>query len=197
MSTNRNYGPAGAPGAPSSVINAALTNASPVPATLAGNTTAEQVVLNPALSTTASPVALVVSIPAGAILDKKVFDLVISGAIAAGAAGNVTMKVYSGTSTTPGSDTLLANSGAIAYAGAGGAPFFARLKLIYDSVSGKLGGTVAFLINNTVVAEVAISNVVTGITNTANPILSFAVSFTFSVANAANLVTVTALDVNF
>jgi hypothetical protein len=199
MSSNRQYGPSGAPTiTPNLAINTvAASVSSPVlPAQLVGNTTSEQVVQNPAITTTATPVALVVQIPSKSEMEQLPFEIQASGYIATGANATVTAKLYSGTSTTPGSNTLLGSSGAVTQNTAK-APFWAHAKLIFDSVSGKLGGTVDFLINNTVVASVAISNVVTGISDTANPVASFCISFTFSAANASNLVNVQEFAINF
>jgi hypothetical protein len=157
----------------------------PLPALQTFNTTTETVVVNPTNTT----LALTVSIEPNTNLEQVPFDLNISGYITTGASMTVTAKLYSGTSTTVASDTLLGSSGAITQ-NSSSAPFAISAKLIFDSVSGKLTGTVKFLLNNTLVAEAAISNVITGIKNSNTPVASFLASFTFSVANAANVVNV-------
>lgn len=199
MATTRNYGPSGAPGAPAPGINtvANAKSPAPLPAQVVGNVTTEQVVQNPALTSAANPVALVVQVPSNSALEQKPFEVSASGYITAAAAENVTLNLYSGTSTTPGSNTLIKTSGAQAIAGAASFPFWIKARLIYDSVSGKLQGTIQFLVNNVLVAEGAITNVVTGISNVKNPVVSFALSVTFSVANAANLLNVADFAINF
>lgn len=194
MPSNRNYGPSGAPGAPSASINTVLTNTSPLPATITNNLTTEQVVNNPALPPN-NP--LLVQIPSQSILDGKKFSIVASGSLNVAAAENVTIKMYSGTSETVGSDTLLATSTAEAFAGAASGPWIMTCDAAYDTITGKLGGTCKFLMANQLVAEAVFSNVITGIAESSNPILSFLLSVQFSVANAANSFTVRAFDVNF
>jgi hypothetical protein len=90
---------------------------------------------------------------------------------------------------TPGSNTSIATSGTVAQNSAN-APFMLRVHLVYDSVSGKLGGFFKFLINNTLVAEGALSNVVTALTNTGNPVATFCLSFTSSGADGTHLTTI-------
>jgi hypothetical protein len=114
-------------------------------------------------------------------LEQTLFNVVASGYITTANSTNVTVKLYSGTSLTVGSDTLLGSSGAIAQNTAS-APWALLANLIFDSVSGKLQGSIKFWVNNTMVAEVAVSNVVTGLKNTANPIANFLLSLTSSAA---------------
>jgi hypothetical protein len=178
-----------------------------LPAVLIGNTTAEQIILS--ASATPLPVLggtvptflpLVVSIPSGSVLEQQEWSGSASGYIAVVAAGasTVTAKLYSGTSATPGSNTLLATSGAVAYAAPSTGPFIISIeKAIYDSVSGKLNGVAEMLINGSLVARAAFSTVVTGINNTNNPVLNLCLSFTFSVANAANKVNVQTFEIDF
>lgn len=116
-------------------------------------------------------------------VEQTLFNVVASGYITTTNTSNITLKLYSGTSTTPGSNTLLSSSGAIAQNTAS-APWAIKAELIFDSVSGKLTGTVKFLINNSLVAEAAVSNVVTGVSNAANPVLAFGLSITSSAATA-------------
>jgi hypothetical protein len=196
MASNRLYGPSIAtpsPATPTSLNVQAGSGVIPLPAPLVtGTSTAEAMVPNPATPT----LPILAQIPSDSPLAGKCFDLQISGYIVGGGTTNVTVKVYSGTSATPGSNTLLGSSGAVAQNSAT-APFFAQAKLIYDLVSGKLAGTITFMINNTVVASVAISNVITGLLNTANPIASFGVSVTFSAGFATNKIVVQEIAINF
>ena len=148
-------------------------------------------ILNPASST----LPLQLQIPPSGPLEQRPFDVVASGYLNIGTSSTFTLKFYSGTSTTVGSDTLLSSSGAIT-GFAGKAPFYMRATLIYDSVSGKLQGSVKFMINNTLVAEAAVSNVVTGVNNNNLPVLNFLLSCTFGTAGT-QVVTLQSFDVNF
>lgn len=195
MASARNYGPAGAPGQALAINTPGATGA-PLPAQLVGNVATEQVVLNPSFPA-ASAVALSVPIPSNSELEQRPFEIFASGYIKAGIAGNVTAKLYTGSSSTVGNNIALGTSGAIAYAGAASAPFWIRGRGVYDSVSGQLSGTAQFLINNTLVAEATFTTRVTGVNGKNNPVATFVISFTFSVANAANLVNVQDFAVNF
>lgn len=195
MSSSRNYGPTGAPGS-ALAINTPGAAGAPLPAQLVANTVNEQVVLNPSFAA-ALAVALSVAIPANSQLEQRPFEVVASGYIAAGAIATVTAKLYSGNSSTPGNNTLLGSSGAINYAAIGKAPYWVRARGIYDSVSGKLTGTIQFFINGTLVAEAAFTNTVAGVNGQNNPVASFSLSFQFSVANAGNLVNVQEFAINF
>jgi hypothetical protein len=179
MPSTRLYGPSSAPAIPGGVVtaNTPATNAAPLPANVTILNTTETVITSPA--NPGQP--LVLNIPPGGPLEQRRFELYASGYIFTGTSSTVTIKLYSGTSATVGSDTLLGSSGAIT-AFAGKAPWYASANLIYDSVSGKLQGSIKFLVNNTLVSEVAVSNVVTGISNTNNPVASFVISVTFGTA---------------
>lgn len=118
-------------------------------------------------------------------LEQIPFDVNWSGYITTGTTTNVTLKVYA--STAGALTTQLATSGAIAQNTAS-APFFVRLKVVFDSVSGKLGGIFEGVINNTLFGPTALSNVVTGLANKTNPVITLAFSVTFSAANAGNLI---------
>ena len=176
-----------------------------LPAVLLANTTVEQIVLSSVA--TPLPVAggtvptflpLTLTIPSGSVLEQQEWSGSASGFTTIGAAMNLTAKLYSGTSATPGSNTLLATSGAVAIAGASSFPFLISIeKAIYDSVSGKLNGVVEMLIGGTLVARALFSTVVTGINNANNPVLNLCVSFTFSVANVANKVNVQTFEIDF
>ena len=161
MSSNRLYGPTPAPGAAGTIgLNTQGGIAAVLPATQTLLTTAEAVIVNPSLPT----VPLQVNIPQNSPLEGKPFLLVGSGVLNFGTSSTATLKVYSGTSLTPGSNTQLATSGAIT-GFAGKVPFNFELKLQFDSISGKLNGSFKFMVNNTLVAEAALSNVVTGLNN--------------------------------
>lgn len=178
-----------------------------LPAVLLGNTVAEQIVLSAVATPT--PVAggtvqtflpLIVSIPSGGVLEQQEWSASASGYIANAAAGasTVTVKLFSGTSAVPANNTLLATSGAVAYAAPATGPYIVSIeKAIYDSVSGKLNGVAEFLVNGTLIARAAFSSTVTGINNNNNPVLNLCLSFTFSVAAAANKVNVQTFEIDF
>jgi hypothetical protein len=196
MPSNRNYGPSGAGGL-STQINVPLTNAVPLPATLFGNTVNEQMVLNPATTTVANPAALVVQIPSSSIMEQLPFEITVSGYVVIGAAGNLTLNLYAGNSAVVANNTLLKSSGALAAAAAGSFPYWIKAKAIFDSVSGKLGGTAQFFFGGNLVAESAFSTVITGVNDKNNPVFSFSTSAIFSVANATNELVVKDFSVDF
>jgi hypothetical protein len=134
------------------------------------SSTAETVINNPALGT-----ALVLTIPANSVLEQIPFLLLVSGYFNLGTSSTVTLKLYNGTAIT---GTLLKSSGALS-AFSGKTNFWIKARLIYDSVSGTLTGTVEFFCNNVIVAAAAVTNVPTGISGTANPVTNFVVSVTF------------------
>lgn len=199
MPSTKLYGPSGAPGTAGLLALNTAGGALPVlPASMTIAGTTETVITNPSLASATQ--ALVLSIPQNTIIDGKPFELVASGLLNHGASSTVTLKVYSGTSTTVGSDTSIATSGAIT-AFSGKSNFWVKLKLVFDSTSGKLNGTYQFMVNNVLVAEAALSAVVTGITATAGvagaPAANFVMSVTFGTGNAANSITVNVFDINF
>jgi hypothetical protein len=197
MPSTRLYGPSIATPSPASGVPAinvqAQTGVIPLPATLTtGTSTAEAMVPNPATPTK----ALLVQVPSNSNLEQRAFELEITGYIITGGTTNITLKVYGSiTSTVTTSSTLLGSSGAVAQNNVK-APFWAHAKLIFDSISGKLNGTIDFLINNTVVASVAIT-AVTGVSDTANPVLSLGMSITASAGFATNEIIVQDLCIKF
>lgn len=198
MSSNRLYGPGPAPG--TAGLLAANTQGGILPVLPAVQTvqssTAETVILNPSLQSLTQ--ALVLSIPVNSIIEGKAFEVVASGLLNNGTSSTVTLKVASGTSTTVGSNTTIATSGAVT-AFAGKSNWFAKLRLIYDTASGKLTGTSQFSINNVLVAEAALAAVVTGITNATVggvPAINFVLTVTFA-SGGTQIITVNAFDVNF
>lgn len=159
--------------------NTPAPTAALLPATQTILNTVETVIADPGILTN----PLLLSIPPGGPLEQEPFEVTASGYLNHGTSSTVTLKLYSGSSLTVGSDTLLGTSGAIS-AFAGKVPFWVKARLQYDSVSGKMNGTISFMVNNTLVAEVAVSNVVTGLNNagagtTGAPVVSFVLSATF------------------
>jgi hypothetical protein len=163
-------------------VSAAL--AGPLPALQAITAVAETLILNPENLA----VALSIAIPPDKNLEQKVLDLFASGYIKTTAAGNVTLKLYAGTVIAGGS--LLGTSGAIAQATTT-SPYYVKGRLIYDSVSGTLVGSVQFYVNKTLVAEATLSNFPAGISNlTAAAVAQFCLSITSSGATAGTPTTI-------
>jgi hypothetical protein len=192
MPSTRLYGPSIATPSPASGVPAinvqAQSGVIPLPATLTtGTSTAEALIPNPATPTK----PLLVQVPASSGLEQRVWEFEGSGYIVTGGTTNVTLKTYAalGTATLSTSSTALGSSGAVAQNSAK-APFWIHGKAIYDSISGKLTGTIDYLINNTVVASAAFGAVLTGISDTANPVLSLGFSITCSAGFATNEIVV-------
>lgn len=168
--STRLYSPLPAPGAAGAVALNTQGGINPVlPATQTVLNTTETVIVNPSIPTA----PLQVQVPAGSVLEQEPFEIVASGFLNHGTSSTVTIKLYSGTSLTVGSDSLLGTSGAIS-AFAGKANWLLRCTdVIYDSQSGKLNGRIEFLVNGSFVAQANFSTTVTGINN--NPALGTAV----------------------
>ena len=193
--SNRLFGVVGVPGAAGSVAlntSGAIT-LPPLPATQTVLNTVETVVLNPALSA----VALILPIPQNTVLSGQRFEVYASGYLNNGTSSTVTLKLYSGTSTTVGSDTLLNSSGTTG-AFAGMVDWYMSANLIYSPTSGKLSGTVKWVINNVIVAEAAVSNQPTvNVGSTLGvAVANFVISVTFGTAGT-QVVQVEEFAVNF
>src|SRR5208282_5544508 len=110
-------------------------------------------------------VPLIVPLPPDQSQNEKTpIDFIVSGTLATLSTTNVTLKVYSGTSLTTGSDTQVATSGAVAQ-NTLTAPFEFHLHLVLDSGSGKIGGWFEGFINNTLITRAALSSVLSGLSN--------------------------------
>jgi hypothetical protein len=156
----------------------------PIPALQSITSTAETLLTNPANTA----LALSCAIPPNTNLEQIPWEFEWSGYIKTTANGNITLKVYEGTAIVSGN--LMGSSGAIAQNTAS-APFWANGKFIFDSVSGKLEGTIGFFINGSLVATVAISNVLTGFSNTtSDPVVQFCASITSSGAASGTPTTI-------
>ena len=177
-------GPA-ANSAAQSGLNVQGQGSSQLPCLQTGNAASETMILNPQQSSA----VLNALLKPNTGTEQTLFNVVASGYIKTTASSNITLKLYSGTSTTPGSNTLLKSSGTVAQNSAT-APYAVKAELIYDSVSGKLTGEVKFFINNSLVAAAAVTNVVTGVSNSNNPVLAFALSITSSGDDATHLSTI-------
>jgi hypothetical protein len=196
MASTKIFSPGGAPGSAGLLAqNTAGGAAAVLPATQTVLNTTETVILNPSLASATQ--ALILSIPSGSALDGKNFEVVASGLLNNGTSSTVNIKLYSGTSTTVGSDTALGASGAVT-AFAGKSNWTLKANLIFDTTSGKLTGSIKFSINNVFVAETALSAIVTGIANSSSgqPVLNFVLSVTFASAGT-QVITVNQFDANF
>lgn len=190
MSSSANYKPTPGAALPAILLAPTQTTEQIVPSAVQANVAV-------AGGTQLQNVALVCTVPANSILDGQEFDISISGNITTGGTTNVTGKLYSGSSLTPGSNTALGTSGAIAQNSAG-APFLLKARnCVYDSISGKLTGIFEATINNTLATAAAFTNVIASLSATGDPILSFCFSFTFSAAFATNKVTVKNFAIDF
>jgi hypothetical protein len=193
MASNRSYGATLAPSAPAIPINTVTTGIPTLPATIIGNVTTEQPILSPG-----SPMPLTILIPPGTPLEQRTFEIQASGQLKTNAATNVTIKLYSGSSATLGSDVLVGSSGAVAQTGA--VPWFLRGSAVYDSVSGKMTGILKFVVNNAITAEAPFTAILTGISNAnalGQAVASFLLTATFSVASPLNFLTVQEFAINF
>lgn len=200
MSLNqRPYGPGNQ--APSGLsaqnLNVQAQQSSVFPATVSGSGTTETVVLNPSLAAAApaGPQPLIASIENNTNLDQIPFEICASGTCVVSATSTtLTIKLYSGTSATVGSDTLLKTSGAITPT-AVKFPWWMQGKAQFDSASGLMHGTCKFVIDNQIVAETAWAATISAILNSNSPVCNFLLSSTFSASNAANIFTVAAFSV--
>lgn len=209
MASTRLYGPTLPPGSAGSIaLNTPGAGAAPngLPVTQSITSTSDAMIETPGLTN----VPLAVSIPPNSPLEGKPFELNWSGVIENAQSSTFTFKLWGATaalSNTPASNTALGSSGAIS-AFTGKTNWYAAAKLIFDSISGKLTGKVEFFCNNTLVAAVAVSNVITGINNIPSttppattpagvPILNFGLSVASGTVTAANTLTVDDAGINF
>jgi hypothetical protein len=138
-------------------------------------------------------VAATCIIPGSGKLNGRYFYINIGATFTAGASMNVTPILYSGSSLTPGSNTIIATGTAIATGGV----LTADIDFTYEgngsTASGFLQGVQSQLCNEVFVNPTATGvTKLTGINYTTNdPVLLVCFGLTFSVANAANTATLT------
>lgn len=155
-------------------------------ANLVGNTTSAQIFPLLVNGLASATLACLIPVPGSFRLEQRQFIVRASGFVTGGTTTNVTTTLYAGTSLTPGSNTVLQASTARAV-NSTSAPWRIEAKLIFDSVSGKLHGTVEHEINNLFDAPAALTNVVTALVGSAEPVFNLCVGITFSASNANNL----------
>lgn len=149
-------------------------------------TTAETAILNPAQSSTFLQVQLP---PNLADSEQTPLDLVFSGFIKTTASGTVTLTVREGSSATLGSNTQIAHSSGVTQNSAS-APFKIHVNFTFDSTSGKMVGEYDGYINNVLITRTALDAVVTGLSNSSDPVLTFILSVTSSGAGSGTPTTV-------
>ena len=149
----------------------AAQNQGVLPATLAVTSSTETKVLNP-LATT---LALAIPIPPG-VLEQKQFEVIVTGYITTKNSTNITLGVYGDASTTVTSADVLHKTATPIAQNTASAPFSIKGTLQFDSVSGKLTGSFKQNINNSLDPEIAVTNVLTGISNTSDPVLYLSLS---------------------
>lgn len=194
MPSTRLYGPTASPAVPGLVpMNTSAAGAlGPLPANQVVGNAANTVIVNPVVPT----LPLQLQIPSLSPLEGQHFEIYASGMVNTGVSATVAISLYSGTSLTPGQNTLLASSGVLT-AFAGAQNWYMQASAIFDSVSGLLSGTAKFFVAGQFVAEVAFTAGLTGVNNRNSPVANFLLSVQFGTANAANRITVQEFAVNF
>lgn len=183
----RPYGPQtiAASSASQTALNQQAALAALTPAILTLISSTEAVVPHPENTS----IAFTCPLPGNKGLEQIPWDLTASGVITTKTTTNITAKLAVGTSLTTGSNTVIAATSTVAQ-NSTSAPFSIKAELIYDSVSGKLHGTCEFLINNSWTAKAALSGVVTGLTDSGNPVVTFVLHFISSGATSGNPTTI-------
>jgi len=175
-------------GTEQNTLNVAASGAALLPASQVVAAGTEVAILEP--SNASYPLTL--KIPSGGPFEQRPFEVVVSGYISTGASSTATVNLYSGTSTTLSGDTVLASTGAMT-AKSGKYPFMLRARLVYDSVSGLLDGLQDSVGNGAKLAPLALAGsppLLSAISNTNDPVLSFLLSVTFGTGNAANKIVI-------
>ena len=175
-------------------INTPGANNSALPALQSVTVTTETQIVDP--SNTALP--LTVLIPPGGPCEQESFELVFSGYVTTTQSATVIFKVYEGYSATIGSNTIIATMTTSAAIATATAPFEFRVKMVYDSVSGKLTGRYDGIVQGTATASTVITSapISASIKNTNNPVLGFTLTVTFSAATTANVVNIKDFGIN-
>lgn len=203
MTTLRNY--AVVPQAPSAAgqpaqvipINTQAANAKVLPLSFACPLASEQVVTNPAVSSSANPIPLVLAVPSKSLVEGQRFEVLISGSlIQPGATPTVGFNLYAGNSMTVANNTLLKAIAAQAVTG-GKQPFFITALLTGDTTSGVITGTVKALVGSSLVAEAVLTNALANVNFAQDPVLQLLFSVVPTVANAGNIMRLYEFAANF
>lgn len=138
-------------------------------------------------------VAATLLVPGSGRLNGRYFDINVTCTVVAGASMNVTPILYSGSSLTPGSNTIIATGTAVATGAALNFDLSFGFSGSGSTLSGFLQGYQFQEGNNVLVGPTATGvTKLTGLNYTTNdPVLTLCFGVTFSVANAANTATLT------
>jgi hypothetical protein len=176
-------------------INTQGSNNASLPALQSFTTTSETQFTDPAV---ANSIPLACVIPPGGPCEQESFELVFSGYVTTTQSATVIFKVYFGDSATINSNTIIATMTTSAAIATATAPFEFRLKLVYDSVSGKLTGRYDGIVQGTATASTVVTSapISKSISNTANPVMAFTLTATFSAATTANSINLKDFGIN-
>jgi len=119
-------------------------------------------------------------------VDGKQFRIRVVGLVTVGASSTFVCKLYQGTSSTVGNDTVVAASASYTITTASTINFVVESNFLWDSTSSKLNGWFFTDVNNVFTGAAA----TTAIASLSVTSLQFIPSFTFGTSNAANTVTV-------
>lgn len=173
--------------ATATTLNAQAAQSGPLPALQAITSATEAKILSPENTAVALTVTLPPNTPS---TEQTVIDVMISGYIKTTASGTIALALYEDGLATVTAGNLLHKTASAVTQNTATAPFFFHAVLIYDSVSGKLTGKAGGMINNVIDPEIALTNVLTGISNVANPVLTFSFTITSSGALVATPTTI-------
>lgn len=141
------------------------------------------------LSPQNTAVALSIEIPPNTGNEQTVFDVVASGYVKTTASGTLAIGLYGDGLAAVTSANLLHKTASATTQNSTTAPWEFHARLIYDSVSGKLTGKAGGMINNVIDPDLALTNVLTGINNATNPVVTFSLSLTSSGADGTHTTT--------
>lgn len=155
---------------------------------LGGTSTAEaQFKTAAAEGSTAAAATLVCYMPGSNTMKQRRFTVRVGGRLTGGGTTNFTGKLYWGTSSTIGSNTNIATTGAIAVNSAS-ATWELEIVAAWDSTSQKITGLQKGWVNATAVAQVIVTNVPTAVDLSAESTSNgWTVTGTFSSGFAGNV----------
>lgn len=173
------YTPSPAGSLPATLINAGVTELPVLNPAIINPLTAPT---NPGLATT--PLFLI--IPSGNGIELERFSAAFAGVLTTTATSTTTLKVYfvpsailiAGTAATLANDVLLGTSGAVNQNTARTPLSILLTNCVFDSVSGKLIGSIQFVINGVLGAAAAFSTIVTSVNNANDPIFALLLTLT-------------------
>lgn len=207
MASTRLYGPSPAPQTSGGVVpaNTQGGNVAPLPAKQSVTGTSETVIVNPAITLQ----ALILSIPPNSPLEQKEFAIDMSGYVTTTQSSTFTLGIRIGTSTTAASNTAMATSGASGSIATTTVPFRFKATCVFDSVSGKITGSVSGVLGGTLVTSAVLTSApitpTPVINNTpASPgttggaaVISFVPTVTFATGATANVINVQEFAITF